>query len=84
MSENLLRDASFARYCLDMISSETFAQAAGTPARTISRRQVLQVLAASLVAAQVTGFGNVGLVPANASNGSNPASVAYDGIVGLL
>ncbi len=67
-----------------MISSETFAQAAGTPARPISRRRVLQVLAASLVAAQVTGFGDVGLVPASASDRTDPTPVAYDGIVGLL
>lgn len=67
-----------------MTSSETFARAFEAPARTISRRRVLQVLAASVVAVPVMGFSEVGLVPASSAIESSAPPVAYDDIVGLL
>lgn len=68
---------------LRMKSVETFVRRSDVP-NHVSRRRLLQVFAATVVATQVIGVGGDGLDDATAASVTSQSSPAYDGIVGLL
>ncbi len=66
-----------------MENVETFAHGSDGSGH-LSRRRLIQVFGASLVAAQLAGMGIGGREPASAVAAAAKSPPAYDGIVGLL